>query len=197
MCERCVVGASYDARIFAQNQFDSVSTIRWAGSKLPYLYTISSRLGMNLYSNIGRPLRCNGCFDDPFDRRAMPIPAAACCAGRCESFSRYQCPVACSSGIAPTDMKTSASSIAIACNPLDILEVHHWLETQPDFVQLIAGKGQALVKSKHSVLARAAQVREALTHILRRDFMGSGWIAGSSEFKICNPSRTILTRPPA
>ena len=60
----------------------------------------------------------------------------------------------------------------IACEPEDIVEVHHWLEANPEQAQQIATAGQMMVKELHSVSARQEQIRQCLQAAINKSGVG-------------------------
>jgi hypothetical protein len=67
---------------------------------------------------------------------------------------------------------------AIACEPEAVMDAHRMLQADPDRAQAIADAGRELVFRKHSVAARAAQFREALSAMADQSFAGARWEGG-------------------
>jgi hypothetical protein len=67
---------------------------------------------------------------------------------------------------------------AIACDPKDIMDVHRSLEADGERAQTIADAGQRLVFTKHSLAARAEQLRETLAAMADGSFAGGRWNNG-------------------
>lgn len=65
----------------------------------------------------------------------------------------------------------------IECEPADILDVHQFLEANPEKAQAIANAGRELVMQKHSVAARGEQLRLALDALICGKGVGR-WIDG-------------------
>lgn len=60
----------------------------------------------------------------------------------------------------------------VACEPEDVVEAHRWLEANHDKAQAIADAGRKLVMDKHSVAARATQIRMALEALVSSKGVG-------------------------
>lgn len=60
------------------------------------------------------------------------------------------------------DLGFRAGENFVECEPQDILDAHRFLEQDPERAQAIADAGRRMVMEKHSVAARAAQLRLAL-----------------------------------
>ena len=60
----------------------------------------------------------------------------------------------------------------IACEPEDVVEVHHWLEANPEQAQQIATAGQMMVKKLHSVSARQEQIHQCLQATINKSGVG-------------------------
>ena len=67
---------------------------------------------------------------------------------------------------------------AVVCPPESILDAHRMLEADPDRAQVIADAGRQLVFAKHSLVARAEQLRETLAAMAERSFAGGRWVGG-------------------
>lgn len=67
---------------------------------------------------------------------------------------------------------------AIVSEPEDILEVHKWLEANPEEAQEIADAGRSLVVKRHSVMARARQFAQILSRISKRQPLNYYWQDG-------------------
>ena len=70
----------------------------------------------------------------------------------------------------------------LECEPQDILDVHRYLESNPDVAQRIAQSGQSLVRRLHSVPARAEQLRQSLEAVVRDGGVGR-WCGGRFEIR--------------
>lgn len=68
---------------------------------------------------------------------------------------------------------------ALACQPENILEVHRFLEDNPEKAQAIADAGRKLIWEKHSTYARSIQLHETLLSIRKGEFGGSHWLDGN------------------
>ncbi|EKS35622.1 glycosyltransferase [Afipia clevelandensis] len=66
----------------------------------------------------------------------------------------------------------------VVCEPEDVVEVHRWLESDPDRAQRIADAGRTLVLRQHSVTARARQFAKTFAAIADGSFAGGEWIDG-------------------
>jgi hypothetical protein len=67
---------------------------------------------------------------------------------------------------------------AILCDPADLPALAEKVRRDPDAFQEIADAGRTLVERKHSVQARADQIRQALTAIQNQKYRGSEWRNG-------------------
>lgn len=67
---------------------------------------------------------------------------------------------------------------AIVCEPDDVVEVHRFLEKNPDTAQSIADSGRALVARRHSIAARAGQFATILGGVARGDLPLFTWREG-------------------
>jgi hypothetical protein len=67
---------------------------------------------------------------------------------------------------------------AIVCPPENVLDVHRMLEADMDRAQGIADAGRQLVFAKHSLAARAEQLRATLAAMADRSFAGGRWSGG-------------------
>jgi hypothetical protein len=72
---------------------------------------------------------------------------------------------------------------AIVCEPEDIMEVHKWLESDPDRAQHIAEAGRAMVLKNHSVAARAKQFKQVFKAVIDGTFAGGRWKQGALQIK--------------
>jgi hypothetical protein len=70
---------------------------------------------------------------------------------------------------------------AIVCEPQDLPALHRELEMRPEYAQSIAQAGQRLVAERHTVSARARDLRRVLAHIMAGTFGGSRWCDGQFE----------------
>lgn|GEM_PF-699381 len=66
----------------------------------------------------------------------------------------------------------------VVCQPSEIGEVHQSLENDPEKAQAIADAGRELVWRKHTVAARALQLKETFESICSGRFAGSYWDSG-------------------
>lgn len=67
---------------------------------------------------------------------------------------------------------------AIVCEPQDVLDAHRQLEADPQRAQEIADAGRRLVARRHSVAARAGQLRAILERAAQRRPLRSAWRDG-------------------
>jgi hypothetical protein len=67
---------------------------------------------------------------------------------------------------------------AICCEPADILDAHRSLEVDPERAQTIADAGRRLISERHSLFARARQLKEILAAVAAGRFAGAGWSHG-------------------
>lgn len=66
----------------------------------------------------------------------------------------------------------------IECNYENIIEKLDFLENNPQKAYLIAKKGQDLVWNRHSLDARAEQLKKCFNSILNNNFKGTYWKDG-------------------
>ena len=176
-----ILGASYLSRQMARQRL-SESQIPWDG-RIPMLkmkvYSRLMRTGLFPRSwaidTINSGFRgslieckygftCGSYIRGPI-RKFFEIPAA----GQvlvCEPFKG-------ASGVGFLDRETMLIS-----RPEDILDVNEWLAKHPEDAQVIADKGREMIKKKHSLSARAQQLKSVFNAIFERKFNGGRWIDG-------------------
>ncbi len=90
------------------------------------------------------------------------------------------------------DLGFRAGENFVECEPQDILDAHRFLEQDPERAQAIADAGRRMVMEKHSVVARAAQLRLALDALVGGKGVGR-WRDGA--YAIQGAGATGLVQP--
>lgn len=123
---------------------------------------------------------CGSGIDMPI-RKFFEIPAAGAVLV-CKPFS----------GITAAGFRHGEN--CIVCEPEDVVEAHHWLESDPERAQRIADAGRMLVLQQHSVTARARQFAATFSAIADGSFAGGEWIDGEYVVRRKNETQSLHGR---
>ncbi|CAN5172025.1 hypothetical protein BH10PSE11_BH10PSE11_27190 [soil metagenome] len=176
-----VIGIQYAARRVARERLEQAKLAPVAESPLRRAMGLGKRLRLiskepklaQRWLNLDFNLRlqqaryaytCGSGIDMPI-RKFFEIPAAGAVLV-CKPFSGFE-----AAGFRHGEN-------CVVCEPEDVVDAHHWLESDSDRAQRIADAGRKLVLRQHSVTARARQFAETFSAIAEGSFAGGEWVAG-------------------
>lgn len=177
------LGADYTARVIARKKLDSAN-LRRTGRWIPRAFSLASRLNYNVYNKYWTI----ALFQWGFRRAFRQAKYAFTCGSALRWPLRKYFEIPANGAVLVCEQPEGFEALgfedgrnAIVCNARDILDVHAWLEANPERAQEIASAGQDLVRGKHSVHARAQQFSASLLSIVDGTFAGSRWHNGEFE----------------
>lgn len=181
-----VPGSQYDRRLQALSALKRVKQIRIASNRYKYFFKISDRLLLNPYSNFYAVSLYNLFFQQELSRSKTCI----CDGGGINYPVRkfFEIPASgalltCWPALGLDSLGFVNGENCIFIEDTDgLIRVVNLLLGDQEYLQSMAIEGRTLVMKKHSLSARAEQLRDALFRIECGNYNGSIWDAG--EFRL-------------
>lgn len=178
-----VLGADYNSRVEVRKSLDSAKLGR-SGKWLPIAFSLGSRLNFNVYNKYWT-IRF---FHNEFRRALRNAKYAFTCGSILRWPIRKYFEVPINGAVLVCEPPAGYGALgfedrynSVICEAKDILDADDWLQADPGRAQEIADRGRRLVLERHSVEARARQLKQSLNRIKRGKFSGSRWHKGSFE----------------
>ena len=183
------VGADYDTRVAARKILDGADISR-AGKQLPRIFSVAKKIGVNLFAHHTTVSMVRWIFRQALRRSKYSFTCGSLLQWPIRKF--FEIPIngavlVCEPPKGFQELGFISGKNAMVTEAKDLLDLHEWLEQDPERAQSIADAGRRLVLEKHSVEARVAQIGFALNTILDDRFHRSRWKDG--EFQLLeNPT---------